>query len=441
MLLVLLVLCAYYSVVTYGPQEPAGAAAARQVARDAAGDLAGGSAVLVAVGGGADDEAFAEEFARRAAERGWTVIATVRGSPADARAILDRMSREGARLDAIACSRASRAWTLFDDLPAQFPRLGPVRFVTPRQYHWPTFLNRDNLRNVASQIVIFAVLAVGMTMVVITAGIDLSVGSLVALSAVVAALLIRRFGGLAATPLVMVTCCSAAVVVCAAVGVFNGAMVTLFSIPPFIATLAMMLIASGLAYRISAGQSIYELSDRFVWLGRGMTAGVPNAVLLMCALYLAAHVVMSRTTFGRYVYAIGGNTEAARLSGVPVRRIIVLVYALSGALAGVGGVILASQLKSGAPTYGNMYELYVIAAVVVGGTSLAGGEGRVLGTLIGAFIIAVIQNGMNLTGIIPYNQKIVLGAVILGAVLLDTAKRGGWRRLRLWRRTTKNALT
>jgi ribose transport system permease protein len=143
-------------------------------------------------------------------------------------------------------------------------------------------------------------------------------------------------------------------------------------------------------------------------------------------LYVAAHVVMTRMTLGRYLYAVGGNAEAARLSGVPVRRVLRLAYTLSAALAGLGGVVLASKLKSGAPTYGQMYELYVIAAVVVGGTSLSGGEGKVFGTLIGALLIAVIQNGMNLTGVESYTQKVVLGGVILGAVLLDRLKKRAW---------------
>jgi ribose transport system permease protein len=143
----------------------------------------------------------------------------------------------------------------------------------------------------------------------------------------------------------------------------------------------------------------------------------------MVLLYLAAHVMMTRMVVGRYIYAVGGNAEAARLSGVPVQRILLFVYTVSGALAGLGGIVLASQLKSGAPTYGQMYELYVIAAVVVGGTSLAGGEGKVLGTLIGAFLIAVIQNGMNLTGVKSFPQRVVLGLVILGAVLLDRVKK------------------
>ncbi len=146
----------------------------------------------------------------------------------------------------------------------------------------------------------------------------------------------------------------------------------------------------------------------------------------MIFLYLAAHILMSRTALGRYIYAVGGNKEAARLSGIPVKAVILLVYTISGLLAGFGGIIMASQLKSGAPTYGVMYELYVIAAVVVGGTSLHGGEGRVFGTLIGAFIIAVIQNGMNLTNVESYTQKVGLGFVILGAVLLDNLKKKKW---------------
>jgi ribose transport system permease protein len=217
----------------------------------------------------------------------------------------------------------------------------------------------------------------------------------------------------------------AGILACAASGVFSGTMVTLFRIPPFIVTLGMMLVASGLAYILADGQSINQVPDTFIWLGRGADLfRIPNAVLLMLGLYALAHVLMTRMVLGRYIYAVGGNPQAARLSGVPVRRVLLLVYTLCGALAGLGGVVMASQLKSGAPTYGQMYELYVIAAVVVGGTSLSGGEGKVLGTLIGAFIIAVIQNGMNLTGVESYTQKIVLGLVILGAVLLDRWKRG-----------------
>ena len=202
-------------------------------------------------------------------------------------------------------------------------------------------------------------------------------------------------------------------------------MITAFRIPPFIVTLGMMMMASGLSFRLSKGHSIPELPPAFFWLGRGQTLGIPHPILLMIVLYLVAHVVMSRMVFGRYVYAIGGNAEAARLSGVPVKRVLLAVYTISGILAGLGGIVLTSQLSAGDPKFGSMYELEVIAAVVVGGTSLMGGQGKIFGTLIGAFIIAVIKNGMNLTDVDPFNQKIVLGAVLMTAVLLDTLKRRG----------------
>jgi ribose transport system permease protein len=258
-------------------------------------------------------------------------------------------------------------------------------------------------------------------MVIITGGIDLSVGSLLALSAVVAAGIIRDYlGGPEASTGGMLLACGAAIAACGLVGAFTGLMITRCGIPPFIVTLAMMLVSSGMAYILAKGQSIYQIPDSFVWLGRGAhLLGVPNAVVVMLLLYGLAHVLMSRTTLGRYLYAVGGNREAAHLSGVPVDSVLLFAYVACAVLAGLGGVIMASQLKSGSPTYGGMYELYVIAAVVVGGTSLRGGEGSMLGTLVGAFIIAVIQNGMNLTNVESYTQKVVLGLVILGAVLLD----------------------
>ena len=262
---------------------------------------------------------------------------------------------------------------------------------------WSNFLTVENLLNIADRIVVIAVIAIGMTMVIITAGIDLSVGSLVALSAVAGTWFIARVGGAEqAGVMAMWLGGLLAILLCAGVGLFSGMTVAWLDIPPFIVTLAMMLVASGFAYILSGGQSIYQLPDGFGWLGAGTTLNVPNAVILMLFLYLVAHVVMSHTTLGRYIYATGGNEEAARLSGVPTRKIKVFVYVVAGALAGLGGMIEASQLASGRPNSGLMYELYVIAAVVVGGTSLTGGEGKIFGTLIGAFIIAVIQNGMNL---------------------------------------------
>ena len=315
-------------------------------------------------------------------------------------------------------------------LGEKFPKLAGVAVVTPHPYRWPNFLTSENLINVANRIAVIAIIAIGMTMVIITGGIDLSVGSLIALSSVCATLLIERFGGAEnASPLALVLGSLGGIAVCGLAGLISGTMVTGFGIPSFIVTLAMMLIASGAAYKLTGGESVGRLPDSFMWLGRGTNLGVPNAVILMVVLYMVAHVIMSRTILGRYIYAVGGNAEAARLSGISVRRTLLVVYTVCGALAGLGGIITASLFKSGDPKYGPLAELYVIAAVVVGGTSLAGGEGKVLGTLIGALIIAVIENGMNLTNVESYTQKIVLGAVILGAVLLDTLKRKSW-----WRR-------
>jgi ribose transport system permease protein len=197
--------------------------------------------------------------------------------------------------------------------------------------------------------------------------------------------------------------------------------------PPFIVTLAMMFIARGYAYILADGQSVHQIPASIQWLGReSAVLTFPNAVVLMFVLYLMAHVMMTRTILGRYLYAVGGNREAARLAGVPVQRVIWFAYAVCGLLAGVGGILMTSQYKSAEPSYGFSYELYVIAAVVVGGTSLSGGEGRIFNTLIGAFIIGVIQNGMNLMNVGPYLQMVVMGKIILAAVLFDRFKRGQW---------------
>ena len=309
---------------------------------------------------------------------------------------------------------------------ADFPALKNTRMVRPRPHAWPVFLKTDNLLNIANQIAVIAIMAIGMTMVILTGGIDLSVGSLLALSAVIATGFIRDFaGGESAGPGGMILACFAAIGICGVVGAFSGLMITRFGIPPFIVTLAVMLVGSGMAYTLAEGQSIYQLPDSFTRLGRGADiVSLPNAVVVMLLLYVLAQVLMTRMIAGRYLYAVGGNRLAARLSGVPVERVLMFAYIMSALLAGLGGVIMASQLKSGSATYGNMYELYVIAAVVVGGTSLSGGQGKMMGTLIGAFTIAVIQNGMNLTNVESYTQKVVLGAVILGAVLIDKVRQG-----------------
>ena len=424
MLLVLLGLAAFFSWQTMDVQHPAGAAAGKLVARQTIAETPATAKLLVIARAGGDDDDFTAAVVAALASDGRKPVAVVQGLAVEARKAIDAQIAAGQGIDAILCTDGARQWPLFDNISQRFPALVTTRLISPQPYRWPNFLKLDNLRNVANQIVVIAIIAIGMTLVIITGGIDLSVGSLIALSAVTATLVIARWcGGDQASALGMVGACGVAILLCAGVGLTSGLAVAVCGLPPFIATLGMMLIGSGFAFILSRGESIYQVPETFVRLGRGADlGGIPNSVVLMVVLYVAAHLLMSRTVLGRYIYAIGGNREAARLAGVPVTLVILLVYTLCGALAGLGGIVTASQLKSGAPTYGQMYELYAIAAVVVGGTSLSGGEGRITGTLIGAFIIAVIQNGMNLTGVESYTQKVVLGLVILGAVLLDTIK-------------------
>lgn len=419
MVFVFLLLCLFFSMLTLKDQHPTGAAAGEQVA-NLIGDAQENARVLIVARDTEEDRAFSDAASRQLRQRDAIVLDTVNGSPADVRRAIEKILADGKTINAIAANDVTAKWSVYD----RFESVGAGKCVTPKPYRWPDFLKLTNVLGVANQTAIYAIIAIGMTMVIVTGGIDLGVGSLVALAAVTSTLLIRDLGGgTEASSITVLLGTLAGVAICGAAGVFVGLTVTTFRLPPFIVTLAIMMMASGLAFRLTEGQSIPELPASFFWLGGGRTAHIPNPVWLMAMLYLIAHVVMSSTVFGRYVYAIGGNEEAARLSGVPVKRTLILVYTICGALAGLGGVVLASQLAAGDPKFGLMYELEVIAAVVVGGTSLMGGQGKIFGTLIGAFIIAVIKNGMNLMDVDPFNQRIVLGAVLLAAVLLDTLKR------------------
>jgi ribose transport system permease protein len=277
----------------------------------------------------------------------------------------------------------------------------------------PHFLTVSNLLNVVQQTSINAIVAVGMTYVIISGGIDLSVGSIVALSGVALGALLQ--GG-QPLPLAM----AAALAVGVACGLVNGALVSIGRLPPFIATLGMMSVARGAALLFTEGRPVSGFDDTFRSLATGSIAGVPAPVIVMIAVYGAAHFVLARTTFGRYVYAIGGNEEATRLSGVAVRTHKTLIYAVSGLASGVAAVVLTARLNSAQPIAGMMYELDAIAATVIGGTSLMGGEGSLAGTLVGALIMGVLRNGLNLLGVSSFLQQIVIGAVIVGAVLVDT---------------------
>jgi ribose/xylose/arabinose/galactoside ABC-type transport system permease subunit len=275
----------------------------------------------------------------------------------------------------------------------------------------PQFLTPANAINVTLQTSITAILAIGMTMVILTGGIDLSVGSLVAVTGILAAMVVKPAGPAAAL--------AAGLLAGLVSGAFTGVLVTRFSIPPFIVTLALMSGLRGAAFLLTGGYSVGDLPASFAWLGRGYVAGLPVPVLMMVLLYAVFWVVLTRTVFGRHIYAVGGNERATYLAGVNTRRVKTAVYALNGLLGGFAGVMLASRLGAGIPNAGLAYELDVIAAVVVGGASLFGGQGSLPGTLLGAIFIGVLNNGLNLANVDPYLQKIVLGGVILAAVLLD----------------------
>ncbi len=429
MLGVLVALCVFFSLITYENQQPVGQDAADRLLGQIQDQFKEPGVVIIAGKNSEEGRVFVSQLEEQLTEGGWKVEAAIAGSPIDLGKALREADDKKLSVNLLACEQSFADLPLVANMKKSIPGLSQIKVVSPESYGWPNFLKSSNLLNVANQIAVIAIIAIGMTLVIITAGIDLSVGSLIAFSAVICCWVVREWmGGPDATVLGMIVACMLAIGACGVLGAFSGSMIAYFGVPSFVASLGMMMVASGLAYMISGGLSIYQIPDSFDWLGRGDSFfGIPNAVVLMILLYLAAHFLMSRTTAGRYVYSVGGNAEAARLSGVPVKKVLRWVYACSGVLAGLGGVVMASQFRSGDPKYGLMYELYVIAAVVVGGTSLSGGRGKVFGTLIGAFIIAVIQNGMNLTGVQSYTQKVVLGLVLLAAVLLDMLKKRGWK--------------
>ena len=281
----------------------------------------------------------------------------------------------------------------------------------------PVFLTADNLYNIGVQTSYTAVIAIGVTLVIITAGIDLSVGSVAALSGVVGVVLMAKAG----VPVVLAIL--GGILVGAACGLVNGLLVSVAGLNPFIATLGMLSVARGMVYIPTNAKSVFGVPDSFRLLGQGVIGSIPIPIIVVAIVAVAGYVVLARTKLGRYAYAMGSNREAARLSGIPIRRYLTVVYVISGALAGFGGMIASSQVASGQPNFGIGLELDAIAAAVIGGASLFGGQGTVVGTLIGAFLIALIRNGSVLLDVNIYYQQVIIGVVIWVAVLWDQYRR------------------
>lgn len=298
----------------------------------------------------------------------------------------------------------------------------------------PNYLTVGNLLIMASHVAIYGILAIGMLLVILNGGIDLSVGSILALAGVSAGammqgLQIDAMGVILYPPVwavVVLTCVLGAVV-----GAVNGILISIFKVPAFVATLGVMYVARGVALLMTNGLTYNNLSGRpelgntgFDWLGFNRIAGVPISVIVLAVLAILAGLMLSRSAFGRWLYASGGNERAAELSGVPTRRVKITVYTLSGILSAIAGLVLASQLTSAGPTAGVTYELTAIAAVVIGGAALTGGRGTIRGTMLGAFVIGFLSDGLVIIGVSSYWQTVFTGAVIVLAVLLNSLQYG-----------------
>jgi putative xylitol transport system permease protein len=280
------------------------------------------------------------------------------------------------------------------------------------------FLTLGNIADILRQTSINGILAVGMTYVVLTAGIDLSVGSTLALAGIISASLVTG-----PHPHGAAIGLAAGLAVGAAIGAINGLLVARLSIPPFVATLGMLSAARGLTYIYNDGMPVTDLPDGYLTIGTGAIAGIPVPIIVFALVVVLFWFVLRYTTYGRYVYAVGGNAKSAKTSGISTGKILFSVYVIGGLLAGLAGIILAARTTSALPQAGVSYELDAIAAVVIGGTSLSGGTGSLGGTVVGALLIGVINNGLNLLGVSSYYQQVVKGVIIVGAVLLDASRK------------------
>lgn len=280
------------------------------------------------------------------------------------------------------------------------------------------FLTANNLLNLLLQVTSNALIAFGMTFVILTGGIDLSVGSILALSSALTAGLLGS--GMPVTLAILISLIMGCIL-----GMMNGLLISYGKLAPFIVTLATMTIFRGATLVYTNGNPITKgLSDTFLFqfLGQGYIVGIPFPVIIMFIVFIVLYVLLHKTSFGKSVYAIGGNEKAAYISGVKLNKVKIIIYSISGIMASISGLIITSRLSSAQPTAGASYEMDAIAAVVLGGTSLSGGKGRILGTLIGALIIGVLNNGLNIIGVSAFWQQVVKGVVILIAVLIDRFK-------------------
>lgn len=273
------------------------------------------------------------------------------------------------------------------------------------------FFAASNISNIVRQVSINGILAVGMTFVILTGGIDLSVGSVMAFAGTMMAGFMINMD---MTPIIAVLL---GVLLASLLGYINGVFVSYARIPAIIVTLAMMEVARGLALLYTGGYPLSGLPSSFSFIGRGYLFGfIPMPAVIMVIVFVIAYIILNHLPLGRYIYAIGGNEEAVRLSGIKVKKIKALVYLISGITAGISGLIMTSRLSSGQPMAGEGYELDAIAAVVLGGTSIAGGRGHIFGTLLGALLIGVLSNGLNLMGVSPYVQRVLKGVIIVAAI-------------------------
>lgn len=297
------------------------------------------------------------------------------------------------------------------------PFIGLILLIIVVSILNPSFLDLSNLLNLLRQISINGLIAFGMTFIILTGGIDLSVGSILALSSAFIALMITS----GVDPIIALII---GVLIGFVLGAVNGLLVTKGNMAPFIATLATMTIFRGLTLVITDGNPITNLGDSYLFqlFGKGYFIGIPVLAVTMIIVFVILLIILQKTTFGRHTYAIGGNEVAAKISGIKVNKIKFLIYGISGLMSALAGGILTSRLNSAQPTAGTSYELDAIAAVVLGGTSLTGGKGRIVGTLIGVLIIGVLNNGLNLLGVSSFYQQVVKGVVILIAVLIDRKK-------------------